>query len=112
MKKTSSMSKDSSNLGKPRFVCYCRSLVNFKNQIILFWNIWVIYGLWKSWRSIVFNSELTKNNSYVIRYPESLDSIPARTLWRHSGVFTVPDHIYLFFEQVNVIWDSNNIWMM
>ena len=37
MKKTSSMSKDSSNLSKPRFACYfCCSLVNFKNLTILF----------------------------------------------------------------------------
>ena len=37
MKKTSSMSKDSSNLSKPRFGCYflC-NLVNFKNVIFFF----------------------------------------------------------------------------
>ena len=42
MKKTSSMSKDSSNLSKSRFGCnFRRSLVNFKILIIHFWNIWV-----------------------------------------------------------------------
>ena len=50
MKKTSSMSKDSSNLSKPRFGCYfpC-NLVNFKSVILFcfFWNIWVMYGSWK-----------------------------------------------------------------
>ena len=46
MKKASSMSKDSSNLSKPRFGRYFhRSLVNSKNLIILFWNICVIYSL-------------------------------------------------------------------
>ena len=45
MKKTSSMSEDGSNLVKSRFGCYFRrSLVNFKNLIILFWNIWVMHG--------------------------------------------------------------------
>ena len=45
MKKSSSMSIDSSSLSKSRFGCYFRrSLVNFKNLIILFWNIWVING--------------------------------------------------------------------
>ena len=64
MKKASSMSKDSNNLSKPHFGCYFRrSLVNFKNLIILFWNIWIIYGSWKSWRSIVFDLEDTKNDS-------------------------------------------------
>ena len=48
MKKTSSMSKDSSNLSKPRFGCYfpC-NLVNFKNVFFFFffffWNIWDIW---------------------------------------------------------------------
>ena len=46
MKKTSSMSKDGNNLSKSRFSYYFRrSLVNFKNFIILFRNIWVIYGM-------------------------------------------------------------------
>ena len=64
MKKASSMSKDSNNLSKPHFGCYFRrSLINFKNLIILFWNIWIIYGSWKSWRSIVFDLEDTKNDS-------------------------------------------------
>ena len=45
MKKTSSMIKDSSNVSKSRFGCYFRRrIVNFKNLIILFWYIWVIYG--------------------------------------------------------------------
>ena len=64
MREASSMSKDSNNLRKPHFGCYfCRSLVNFKNLIILFWNIWIIYSSWKSWRSIVFDSEHIKNDS-------------------------------------------------
>ena len=43
--KTSSMSKDDSNLRNPRFGCYfCCGLVNFKDFIILFRNMWVIYG--------------------------------------------------------------------
>ena len=34
MKKASSMSKDNSNLNKPRFGCYFRrSLINFKNLV-------------------------------------------------------------------------------
>ena len=46
MNKTSSMSEDGSNLSNSRFGCYfCHGLVNFKNLIILFWNIWVMYGL-------------------------------------------------------------------
>ena len=46
--------------------CYFRrSLVNSKNGIILFWSIWVIYGSWKSWRSIVFDSEHVKNDLKV-----------------------------------------------
>ena len=49
MKKTSSMSKDSSNLSKSRFGCnFRRSLVNFKILIIHFWNIWVASDSWKS----------------------------------------------------------------
>ena len=61
MKKTSSMSKDGSNFIKSCFGCYFRcSLVNFKNFIILFWSIWVIYGLWKSWGSSVFNLQHIK----------------------------------------------------
>ena len=37
------MSKDGSNLSKSFFGCYfCCSLVNFKNFVILFQNIWVI----------------------------------------------------------------------
>ena len=43
--KTSSMSKDDSNLRNSRFGCYfCCGLVNFKDFIILFRNMWVIYG--------------------------------------------------------------------
>ena len=46
MKKTSSVSKDNINLSKPPFDFHFHcSLVNFKNLIILFWNIWVMYGL-------------------------------------------------------------------
>ena len=64
MKKASSMSKDSSNLSKPHFDCHFRrSLVNFKNLIILFCNIWIIYGSCKSWRSIAFDSEDIENDS-------------------------------------------------
>ena len=64
LKKANSMSKDSNNLSKPRFNCYFRrSLVNLKNLIILFWNIWIIYGSWKSWWSIAFDSEHVKNDS-------------------------------------------------
>ena len=38
------MSKDSSNLNKPRFGCYFRrNLVNFKNLIIIFWNRYGLY---------------------------------------------------------------------
>ena len=58
MKKTSSMSKEGSNLRKSHFGYYfCCGLVNFKNFIILFWNIWVIYGSWKTWGSAVFDSK-------------------------------------------------------
>ena len=61
MKKTSSMSKGSSNVSKSRFGCYFRRrIVNFKNLIILFWYIWVIYGSWKSYRGGVFYSEHIK----------------------------------------------------
>ena len=45
MKKATHMSKDSSNSSKLRFSCYfCCSLVNLKDPIILFWNMWIIYG--------------------------------------------------------------------
>ena len=45
MKKTSSMNENGSNLSMSRSGCYfCRSLVHFKNLILLFWNIWGIYG--------------------------------------------------------------------
>ena len=74
MKKATSMNKESNNLSKPHFGCYfCRSLVNFKNLIILFWNIWIIYGSWKSWRSNVFDLEHVKNNSEF--------AIPNRLIW-------------------------------
>ena len=64
MKKASSMNKDSINLRKPHFGWYfCHSIFNFKNLIILFWNIWIIYGSWKSWKCIMFDSEDIKNNS-------------------------------------------------
>ena len=55
MKKTSSMSKDSSDLGKSRFGCYFQHrIVNFKNFFFFFfWGggiyvICVMYGLLKS----------------------------------------------------------------
>ena len=45
MKKTSSISKDSSKISKSRFGCYFRcSLVNLKNLVNHFWNIWTVYG--------------------------------------------------------------------
>ena len=57
------MSEDSSDLNKPCFGCYfCRSLVNFKNLIIVFWNIRVMYGSWKSQRGVVFDLEHIKND--------------------------------------------------
>ena len=68
MKETSSMSKNRSNLCKSCFYCYFhRSLVNFKNLIICFWNIrvmdssfavpnYLIRSLfprrWKTWKKI------------------------------------------------------------
>ena len=58
------MIKDGSNISKSRFdYNFRRSLVNFKNFIILLWNIWVIYVSWKSWGSAVFDSEHIKNVS-------------------------------------------------
>ena len=67
MKKASSMSKDSSNISKSCFSCYfCRSLVYFKNLIILFRNIWVIYGSWKSWRGVMFDLEHIKKDLYFV----------------------------------------------
>ena len=75
MKKTCSMGKGSSDLSKSQFGChFCRSLVNFKNLIILFWNLWVMYGSWKSWRSVVFDSKHKKQ--FVIGDPKSLYKIP------------------------------------
>ena len=66
MKKTSSMSKNSSNLSKSRFGCYFRrSLVNFKNLIIIFWNIgyaWFVKYLCCE-RGVLFDSEHIKNDS-------------------------------------------------
>ena len=60
MKKASSMSKDSSNLSKSRSRCYFRrSLVNFKNLILNNY----LYGSWKSWRGVAFDSEHIKNDS-------------------------------------------------
>ena len=67
MKKSSCMSKDGSNLTKSRFGCYfCRSLVNFKNFLILFWNIWVIYGLHKSWWNAIFDMEHVKIDLWFV----------------------------------------------
>ena len=49
MKKTSSMSKNTINFSKSHFGCYfCCRIVNFKDLIILFANIWVMHGSWKS----------------------------------------------------------------
>ena len=45
MKMASFMSKDGRNFRKSRFGCYFRSsLVTFKKFMILFLNIWVIFG--------------------------------------------------------------------
>ena len=41
--KMNKMPGDSSNPSKLRFGYFHHSLVNFKNLVILFWNIWVIY---------------------------------------------------------------------
>ena len=41
MKKTSSISKDNSNPSKQCFGYHCRNLVNYKNLVITFWNIWL-----------------------------------------------------------------------
>ena len=63
--KPGSMSKDGGNLRNSRFGYYfCCGLVNFKDFIILFRNMWVIYGSWKSWGSAVFDLEHIKNDSY------------------------------------------------
>ena len=77
MKKASSMTEDRSNLSNSCFGCYFRhSLVNFKSFIILFWNMWVIYGLQKSWASAAFDSEHIYQKQFVICDPESLNSMP------------------------------------
>ena len=70
------ISKDSSNLSKPRFGCYFRcSLVNFKNLIILFLEhmgyIWFMKKLKKY--CVWFR---TCKKRFVIRDPKSLNSIP------------------------------------
>ena len=80
MKKASSMSKDSNNLSKPHFGCYFHyTLVNFKN-LIIFWNIWIIYGLWKSWRSIVFDLEGIRTPKMVKKVTMNLDLLEASGL--------------------------------
>ena len=67
--------KIAANISKPRFSCYfCRSLVNFKN-LILFWNIWVIYGFWQSWRNIMFDSEPIYKRWFIIRDFETQNSM-------------------------------------
>ena len=116
MKKTSSMSKDGNNLSKSRFSCYFRrSLVNFKNFIILFRNIWVIYGMWKSccfWFGI-------EQKRFVIRDPKSLNSIPViiiviiiiikikirfAWLWQNYKNYLV---VSMFSDVIPGIWTKN-----
>ena len=48
--------------------------VNFKNFTILVWNIWVIYGSWKSWGSAVFDSKHQKQ--FIIHSSKLLNLIP------------------------------------
>ena len=74
MKKTSSISKDDSNLSKSHFGYFRHSLVNFKNLIILFWNIWVCMVHEKVKRCCVWFG--TYKKQFVICDPESLNSIP------------------------------------
>ena len=92
MKKASSMSKDSSNISKSCFSCYlCRSLVNFKNLIILFWNIWIVKKLKRCYAWFG-----TYKKGFVLCDPELINLIPvegrveeghyAWYLWQ--GVFT------------------------
>ena len=84
MKKASSMSKDSNNLSKPHFGCYFHYILgNFKN-LIIFWNIWIIYGSWKSWRSIVFDLEGIRTPKMVKKVIMNLD------LFKASGLDFIP----------------------
>ena len=66
MKKISSMSKDGSNLSKSHFGYFRHSLVNFKNLIILFWNIWACIVHEKVKRDVVFDLEHIKNDSLFV----------------------------------------------
>ena len=95
MKKASSMSKHGNNLSKSRFGCYFRrSLVNFKNLIILFWNIWVIYDSRKSWGSAVFWFGIYQKR-FVIRDLESLNSISIPL--SICNLFTHFDYFFFIF---------------
>ena len=88
MKKTSSMSKDGSNLTKSRFDCYFRcSLVNLKNFKNLFWKqnsfletkfFFGTCGLFMVCEKVEEVLFLIQNISKTIRnnYPKSLNSIP------------------------------------
>ena len=96
------MSQDSSNLSKPHFSYYlCCSLDNFKNLIILFWNIWVIYGLCKSWRSSVWFT--TYRKLFAIRDPESLDSIPGHSCFNKILVI-----LFLFLPVLSWYTESHH----
>ena len=89
------MSKHGNNLSKSRFGCYFRrSLVNFKNLIILFWNIWVIYDSRKSWGSAVFWFGIYQKR-FVIRDLESLNSISVPL--SICNLFTHFDYFFLIF---------------
>ena len=63
---------------EPIFICYQLkgykmrfdwgfgyNFVNFKDFVIVFWNLWVIYGSWKSW-SVVFASGKTNDSQFAI----------------------------------------------
>ena len=109
--KTSSMSKDSSSLSKPRFGCHFRCrIVSFKNLIILFWNIWVIYGLWKSWRSSVWFG--TYKKQFVIHDPESLNLILGNCFGpkfpENASFISPPDNIL----KLNVCLLNYFVWLL
>ena len=53
--------KDSSNLSKWHFGC-CFQCINFKNLIIVFWNIWS--GYLEKVEEVLFDSEHVKNDLY------------------------------------------------
>ena len=69
--------KNGSDVAKPRFGrCFCHNFVNFKNFVNIFWNIRVVYGLWKSWRTVILIRNMHKTirnlRSQIVKFDNSI----------------------------------------